>query len=68
MGKIRKLFGVNNLEIDAEEGKLYIEESNGDGVVIDLNQNEVMHLLASYTEADIDVGKDIYGIDMDDIV
>lgn len=68
MGEIRKLFGVNNLEIDAEEKKLYIEEEKNDGVVIDLNQNEVMHLLARFIEADIDVGKDIYGIDMDDLV
>lgn len=58
-----KLFGVNNLEIDKENCKLFIEEKKNKGVEIDLNIHELMHLIESFTDEDVDVAKEIYGLD-----
>lgn len=67
MSEIKKLYGVNNLELDAEEGKLFIEKQKDDGIEIDLNNQEVMHLLDEFT--DEEYGPDaIYGIDTEEML
>lgn len=58
---IEKLYGVNNIEVNTEKGKLYIEKKKNDGIEIDLNTHELMHLLAEFTDKDIHVLEDIYG-------
>lgn len=67
MGEIKKLYGVNNLELDAEEGKLFVEKHKDDGIEIDLNNQEVMHLLNEFT--DEEYGPDaIYGINTEEML
>lgn len=60
MNKIEKLYGVNNIEVDTQEGKLFIEKEKDDGVEIDVTQEELMHLLGEYTELEYGP-KEIYG-------
>jgi hypothetical protein len=50
MANIKKLHGVANIEIDKEEGELFIEQADGSGVVVDLNVHELMNLLDKFTE------------------
>jgi hypothetical protein len=58
---IKKLRGVNNLEIDKKKGKLFVEAEENGGVEIDINQTEVMHLLDKYTDEEYGPDK-IYGV------
>lgn len=61
MTEIKTLHGILHVLINKEEGKLYIEKQENDGVQIDLNLHELMHLLGEFTEEEWG-NKEIYGV------
>ena len=65
MTEIKQLHGVLHVQIDREEGTLFIEKEENDGVVIDLNIHQLMHLLNEFTEEEWGI-EEIYGV-KDDI-
>jgi hypothetical protein len=65
MTGIKQLHGVLHVQIDREEGTLFIEKQENDGVAIDLNIHQLMHLLNEFTEEEWGI-EEIYGV-KDDI-
>jgi len=61
MESIKLLKGVLHVQIDREEGTLFIEKQENDGVAIGLNIHELMHLLNEFTEEEWSV-EEIYGV------
>lgn len=60
MSEIKQLHGITRIEIDREEGKLFIEEADGSGIEVDLNIHELMQLLDKFTEEEWTISE-IYG-------
>lgn len=61
MSEIKLLHGVLHVQIDREEGTLFIEREENDGVAVDLGIHELMHLLNEFTEEEWGV-EEIYGV------
>jgi len=61
MEEIKELQGVARVEINREEGLLFIEKEDGGGIEVDLGIHELMHLLGAFTNEEWG-NKEIYGI------
>lgn len=60
MSGFKQLQGISNVEINKEDGELFIEDSECGGIVVELNIHELMHLLNEFTDEEWSVS-DIYG-------
>lgn len=61
MAEIKELENVESIEVDKEDGKMFIEAEDSGGVEIDLNILELMTVLGRFTEETWG-NKEIHGI------
>lgn len=62
MSELKALKGVDSIVVNKEEAELHVNSEGSSTIILDLDVHGLMHLLAEFTDEEINVHEDIYGV------